>query len=82
LIVGGQVLVYLGFNTALSRWSSTRVYSWTFLVPAVAVLVEAARGKLPGLSATTGIVNVILGVAIVNHPRAEPPAADRSPTQL
>ena len=39
LIVGGQVLVYLGFNEALSRWPSTRVYSWTFLVPAVAVLI-------------------------------------------
>lgn len=44
LVIGGQVLVYLGFNAALSRWPSTRVYAWTFLVPAVAVLVEAVRG--------------------------------------
>src|ERR1700761_6143313 len=36
LVVGGQVLVYLGFNAALSQWPSTRVYAWTFLVPAVA----------------------------------------------
>src|ERR1700761_6113373 len=41
LILGGQVLVYVGFNAALSRWPSTRVYAWTFLVPAGAVLVEA-----------------------------------------
>jgi drug/metabolite transporter (DMT)-like permease len=81
LIIGGQVLVYLGFNAALSRWPSTRVYSWTFLVPAVAVMVEATRGTLPGLGATAGIVIVILGVAIVNHPRAGSPAVDRSPTQ-
>jgi drug/metabolite transporter (DMT)-like permease len=71
LIIGGQVLVYLGFNAALSRWPSTRVYAWTFLVPAVAVLVQATRGALPGTTATLGILIVILGVAIVNNPRAE-----------
>ncbi len=71
LIIGGQLLVYLGFNAALSRWPSTRVYAWTFLVPAVAVIIQAIQGKLPGVSATIGVVLVILGVAIVNHPRAE-----------
>lgn len=71
LILGGQVLVYVGFNAALSRWPSTRVYAWTFLVPVVAVLVEAVRGSLPGTGAMVGIVLVILGVAIVNLPRAE-----------
>ena len=76
LIIGGQVLVYLGFNAALSRWPSTRVYAWTFLVPAVAVVVQAVLTKLPGLDATLGIALVILGVAIVNHPRAEPRVAD------
>ena len=75
LIIGGQVLVYLGFNAALSRWPSTRVYAWTFLVPVVAVLIEAAQGALPGPSATLGIILVITGVAIVNHPRAETPIA-------
>ena len=75
LIIGGQVLVYLGFNAALSRWPSTRVYAWTFLVPVVAVLIEAAQGALPGPSATVGIILVITGVAIVNHPRAEAPIA-------
>ena len=71
LIIGGQVLVYLGFNAALARWPSTRVYAWTFLVPVVAVLVDAAQGKLPGPTATVGIIVVIAGVAIVNHPAAE-----------
>ena len=71
LIIGGQVLVYLGFNVALARWASTRVYAWTFLVPVVAVLIEAAQGALPGPAATIGIIVVITGVAIVNHPRAE-----------
>jgi drug/metabolite transporter (DMT)-like permease len=71
LVVGGQVLVYLGFNAALARWPSTRVYAWTFLVPVVAVLIDAVQGNLPGPAATVGIVVVIVGVAIVNHPRAE-----------
>ena len=71
LVVGGQVLVYLGFNAALSQWPSTRVYAWTFLVPAVAVVIEAFQGQLPGLVGTIGVAVVILGVAIVNHPRAE-----------
>jgi len=71
------VLVYLGFNAALSRWPSTRVYAWTFLVPVVAAVVDAILGKLPGLGATIGIVVVVLGVAIVNHPRAERSAANR-----
>lgn len=77
LIIGGQVLVYLGFNAALSRWPSTRVYAWTFFVPAVAVVIEAARGALPGVGATIGIAIVILGVAIVNHPRAERSTVDQ-----
>ncbi len=73
LVLGGQVLVYVGFNAALSRWPSTRVYAWTFLVPAVAVVIEAVRGRLPGVGATIGVAVVIAGVAIVNHPRAESP---------
>lgn len=78
LVLGGQVLVYLGFNAALSRWPSTRVYAWTFLVPAVAVVIEAFRGSLPGPAATLGVAIVILGVAIVNSPRAEQPAVETS----
>jgi drug/metabolite transporter (DMT)-like permease len=76
LIIGGQLLVYVGFNAALSRWPSTRVYAWTFLVPAVAVVIQAFRGALPGVSATVGVALVILGVAIVNHPRAEAPLTE------
>lgn len=80
LIIGGQVLVYLGFNAALARWPSTRVYAWTFLVPVVAVLIEAAQGALPGPAASIGIIVVITGVAIVNHPRAEASTAAEVPT--
>jgi drug/metabolite transporter (DMT)-like permease len=81
LVIGGQLIVYLGFNAALSRWPSTRVYAWTFLVPVVAVVIEAVRGALPGAAATVGVLVVIVGVAIVNHPRAEgSPASARATT--
>ena len=79
LIIGGRLLVYVGFNAALSRWPSTRVDAWTFLVPVVAVVIEAVRGALPSASAMVGIAVVIVGVAIANHPRAERlPVADKS----
>jgi drug/metabolite transporter (DMT)-like permease len=71
LVLGGQILVYLGFNAALGRWPSTRVYAWTFLVPAVAVVVDAVQGNLPNSTAMMGVALVIVGVAVVNLPRAE-----------
>ena len=49
-------------STALSRWPSTRVYACTSLT-AVAVVIEAIQGQLPGLAATIGVAIVILGVA-------------------
>ena len=32
IVIGAQVIAYLGFYAALSRWPSSRVYPWTFLV--------------------------------------------------
>lgn len=65
LVVGAQVVTYVGFYVALAHWTSARVFSWTFLVPAVAVAVETVQGNLPGGVATTGLIIVILGVALV-----------------
>jgi drug/metabolite transporter (DMT)-like permease len=48
LVLGAQVVTYIGFYVALSHWTSARVFSWTFLVPAVAVGIEALQGSLPG----------------------------------
>jgi drug/metabolite transporter (DMT)-like permease len=67
LIVGAQVITYVGFYVALRHWPSVRVFSWTFLAPAVAVGIEAAQGNLPGKGATIGLVVVIAGVAIVSR---------------
>jgi drug/metabolite transporter (DMT)-like permease len=67
LVLGAQVVTYVGFYVALRHWPSARVFSWTFLVPAVAVGIEAAQGNLPGAAATAGLVVVILGVALVTR---------------
>ena len=72
LILGAQVITYVGFYLALARWASARVFAWTFLVPAVAVIVEAVRGNLPSALTSAGLVIVIAGVALVTHPRADP----------
>jgi drug/metabolite transporter (DMT)-like permease len=74
LIIGAQVITYVGFYLALSHWTSARVFSWTFLVPAVAVGIEAVQGNLPGAAATAGLAVVILGVALVTGPAPVIPA--------
>ena len=65
LVLGAQVVTYVGFYIALSHWTSARVFAWTFLVPAVAVGVEGVQGNLPASIATTGLVVVIAGVALL-----------------
>ena len=67
LVVGAQVITYVGFYIAISHWTSARVFSWTFLVPAVAVAVEAAQGNLPDAAATAGLVVVVAGVGLVTR---------------
>ncbi len=71
LVLGAQVITYVGFYLALARWTSARVFAWTFLVPAVAVVIEALQGDLPSTLTTLGLVVVIAGVATVTHPRAD-----------
>jgi drug/metabolite transporter (DMT)-like permease len=71
LVIGAQVITYVGFYVALSQWTSARVFAWTFLAPAVAVVIEAVQGNLPGALTTIGLAIVIVGVAAVTHPRAE-----------
>jgi drug/metabolite transporter (DMT)-like permease len=75
LVLGAQVVVYVGFYVSLAQWTSARVFAWTFLAPAVAVAVEAVQGNLPSALTTIGLVVVIGGVAVVTHPRAEARAA-------
>jgi drug/metabolite transporter (DMT)-like permease len=74
IVIGAQVVAYLTFYVALTRWPSSRVYPWTFLSPVVAILIEAIRGNLPGALPTLGMAIVVAGLIVVNLPRAEAPA--------
>ena len=74
VVIGAQVLAYLTFNVALTRWPGSRVYPWAFLAPVVAILIEAVRGHLPGRLPTLGMAIVVVGLVIVNLPAADAPA--------
>lgn len=74
IVIGAQVVAYLTFYVALTRWPSSRVYPWTFLSPVVAILIEAIRGNLPGALPTVGMAIVVAGLIVVNLPAAEAPA--------
>ena len=72
------VLVWIGpvsgigfacFFAALSRMHAARVSAPMFLIPAVAVVVEIARGNVPTALVLLGMLLAVLGVALVNVPR-------------
>jgi len=69
--IGSQLIAFAFFFIALSRWTSGRVMAWSFLPPVVAAIIEIARGNVPGTLTLIGMAIAIIGVAIVNHPRAE-----------
>jgi drug/metabolite transporter (DMT)-like permease len=71
IVIGAQVLAFLTFYSALTRWPGSRVYPWAFLAPVIAIVIEAFRGNLPGAWSTAGMAVVIAGIVIVNLPRAE-----------
>jgi EamA-like transporter family len=73
LVIGAQVITYVGSYIALAQWTSARVFAWTFLAPAVAVVIEALQGNLPGTVTTVGLAIVIAGVAIVTRPGQRQP---------
>lgn len=69
--IGSQLIAFAFFFIALSRWTSGRVMAWSFLPPVVAAVIEILRGNVPGTLTLAGMAIAIIGVAIVNHPRAE-----------
>lgn len=69
--LGSQLVAVVLFFVALARWPSARVMAWSFLPPVVAAAIEIARGNVPGALTLAGMAIAVIGVAIVNHPRAE-----------
>jgi drug/metabolite transporter (DMT)-like permease len=79
IVIGAQVLAYLTFYSALTRWPGSRVYPWAFLSPVIAILIEAFRGNLPGAWPTAGMAVVVAGIVIVSLPAADAPTPAPAP---
>ena len=63
-------LCYTLWAFVLSRWPLSRVASWMFLIPVVAILLGwALLDELPHLSDLAGGAITLVGVAIVNTRR-------------
>jgi len=71
--IGAQLVAYVCFFVALARWPSGRVMAWSFLPPVVAGVIELLRGNVPGAVTLLGMAITVIGVAVVNHPKAEAP---------
>lgn len=63
---GGSAIGFVAFLIAVTRLDATRASTWLFLVPVVAVLVEVARGIVPGPVTTIGMALAIAGVGLAS----------------
>ncbi len=66
LALGASVIATLGYFGALKRSSATATAAWLFLIPVIAVVIEAALGEVPEAIVLLGMVMAIGGVALVN----------------
>lgn len=59
----------LFFFIVLQQLEAARTSSVLFLVPAIAIIVEIARGNAPGALTLSGMFVAVIGVALVTTPR-------------
>lgn len=64
-------LAVLFFYLALKQLSAAKTASALFLVPAVAVIVEIARGNTPDALVLAGMLVAVIGVALATVPREQ-----------
>ena len=72
----------LFFFTVLKHMEAARASSVLFLVPAIAVLVEIARGNAPGALTLSGMFVAVIGVALVTTPSNLPSRSPLLPSAL
>jgi drug/metabolite transporter (DMT)-like permease len=68
LALGGSAIGYLTFFLALKRLPAGIAGAWLFLIPVVAVVVDAARGTVPEAVVLAGMALAVGGVALVSLP--------------
>lgn len=66
IAVGTSAIGSIAFFLALRRIPATQAAAWGFLVPVVAVVIEAATGSRPDAVVLAGMGLAIIGVALVN----------------
>jgi hypothetical protein len=66
IAIGTSAFGTITFSLALRRIPATQAAAWAFLVPAVAVVIEAVRGDRPDAIALIGMALAIAGVAVAN----------------
>jgi drug/metabolite transporter (DMT)-like permease len=64
--IGSSAIATVAFFAALRRMTAARASTWQFLVPTVAVLIEAALGVVPGELMLVGMGISIVGVCVVS----------------
>ncbi len=78
---GASALAFLAFYAAIKRMDPARASTWMFLVPVIAVLVEAARGVVPEPITILGMAIAVAGV-VVTSMAPERPATREVPLLL
>lgn len=66
LALGTSALATLAFLFCLRRLEAVQASAWQFLVPVVAIVIEIARGNMPGLIVFVGMTVTIVGVSFVS----------------
>jgi drug/metabolite transporter (DMT)-like permease len=77
----GSAVATIAYFGALRQLTATRVVTWGFLSPVIAVVLEVVLGHTPGTIVLAGMVVTIAGVVIVTSasPSAVPPAVPAEP---
>ena len=71
ITIVGSAIATVAYFAALKVISATRVTSWSFLSPVVAIVIGLGLGTVPKALVFVGMAVTIVGVFIVNLPRSD-----------
>jgi probable blue pigment (indigoidine) exporter len=71
IAIVGSAIATVAYFAALKVISATRVTSWSFLSPVVAIVIGLGLGTVPKPLVFVGMAVTIVGVFIVNLPRSD-----------
>jgi len=77
IAIVGSAIATVAYFAALKVISATRVTSWSFLSPVVAIVIGLGLGTVPKPLVFVGMAVTIAGVFIVNLPKAGPGSVEQ-----